>query len=113
MARRTSSEAYHYLYSSKQWRGTHKGKYRDGLRTSVFIRDLYTCKHCKVVVSDEARNRHKPYAAICNHIVRHEGNEDLFFDIDNLECCCKSCHDGIIQSMEKGGRMIRDDGWTV
>ncbi|NMA84113.1 MAG: HNH endonuclease [Epulopiscium sp.] len=28
-----------------------------------------------------------------DHIKPHKGNEDLFYDINNLQSLCKSCHD--------------------
>lgn len=78
------------------------------MRLDVFVRDYYRCAHCQSPCIGKANT---PRAAICNHIVRHKGNEELFYDESNLETVCKSCHDGLIQSMEKGGRMIRSDGW--
>ncbi|WP_327198035.1 HNH endonuclease [Sporanaerobacter acetigenes] len=28
-----------------------------------------------------------------DHIEPHKGNEDLFYDINNLQSLCKSCHE--------------------
>lgn len=74
------------------------------------MRDGYTCQHSGIVCMGKAP---APNSPVCNHIIRHEGNEELFYDPDNLETVSKQVHDSTIQSMEKGGRMMRDDGWTV
>lgn len=99
MARRTSSEAYHHLYNTKRWKE---------LRLETFLRDQYICQHTGIACIGRANTWNAP---VCNHIVRHEGNEELFFDPDNLETTTKQFHDSAIQSMEKGGRLLRNDGW--
>jgi len=99
LARRTNAEAYHHLYNTKRWKQ---------LRLTVFLRDNYTCAHTGTICSG---GKNAPHSPVANHIVRHEGNEDLFFDIDNIETTTKAFHDSAIQSMEKGGRVMRSDGW--
>jgi 5-methylcytosine-specific restriction protein A len=42
-------------------------------------------------------------ATVAHHIKPHKGNEQLFFDPDNLASSCKPCHDGIEQSIERLG----------
>jgi 5-methylcytosine-specific restriction protein A len=37
-------------------------------------------------------NRITP-ATVVDHIKPHKGNKDLFYDINNLQSMCKSCHD--------------------
>ena len=93
---------YKHLYNSKQWQQ---------LRLQAFIRDLYICQQCNKTVSQDHTHRH---AAIGNHIVKHNGDRVLFYDLDNIETVCKQCHDGHIQSIEKGGKGIQPiglDGW--
>lgn len=44
-------------------------------------------------------------ATVVNHRMPHRGDMRLFWDRTNWEGVCKPCHDGIIQSFEKSGRM--------
>ena len=107
---------YQHLYNSKIWIGTAKGGYVDGLRHITFRRDLYRCQVCNKPVSADKRHRHEHYAAVCNHIIKHEGDYQLFADPDNLQTACKQCHDQHIQSIEKGGtgkQPIGLDGWPA
>lgn len=48
-----------------------------------------------------------------HHKIPHRGNRDLFFDEDNLESLCDSCHNSEAQQQEKGGfsSTIGPDGW--
>lgn len=38
-----------------------------------------------------------------DHIKPHKGNMDLFFDRNNLQSLCKTCHSSIKQKIEKSG----------
>ncbi|SKC57898.1 5-methylcytosine-specific restriction enzyme A [Maledivibacter halophilus] len=38
------------------------------------------------------KNRITP-ATVVDHIKPHKGNENLFYDFNNLQSLCKSCHD--------------------
>lgn len=42
-------------------------------------------------------------ATVVDHVVPHRGDERLFFDPQNLQSLCKSCHDAIKQRLEKSG----------
>jgi 5-methylcytosine-specific restriction protein A len=57
----------------------------------------------------------QPAQAICDHIKKHDGNSDLFFDAANLQTLCKRCHDSSKQSEERRGYSDRigEDGWPV
>ena len=44
-------------------------------------------------------------ATIADHIKAHRGDEELFFDGENLQSLCKTCHDGAKQQMEKSGTL--------
>ncbi len=98
-----SSEAQQYrrLYSDKRWCGP------NGIRQQSLVRDLYTCQRCKCLLI--AGNRHHPRAAVVNHKTPHKGNEALFFDLENTESVCKSCHDTLIQKEEARGYVIGSD----
>ncbi|WP_244597145.1 HNH endonuclease [Ochrobactrum soli] len=54
-------------------------------------------------------------ATICDHRIPHKGNEDLFWDADNLMSLCKSCHDRTKQREERGETVVRfsADGWPI
>lgn len=50
-----------------------------------------------------------------HHKKAHKGDVRLFYDPNNLECVCKHCHDGDLQSTEARGYSTKmgDDGWPV
>lgn len=101
--RTPEAEEYRRLYKSKQWRT---------LREIALSRDAYRCQRCGCFLK---RGRAHQQAAVVHHIKAHKGDLDLFFDIDNLQSVCKTCHDGPIQSEEVRGysTQIGDDGWPV
>lgn len=49
-----------------------------------------------------ARGRVAP-ATIVDHKVPHEGNQDLFWDVSNLQGLCASCHSGRKRIQENKG----------
>ena len=79
-------------YKSKRWQE---------LREQVLVRDLYTCQHTGVLLTGKAP---APDSPIVHHKVPHRGDEQLFWDINNLECVSKEYHDPEAQRMEKSGR---------
>lgn len=52
-------------------------------------------------------------ATIADHITPHKGNETLFWDYNNLQPLCKTCHDSDKQRMENVKNEIGLDGWPV
>lgn len=86
----TGFEKYPELYGSKTWRF---------LRLEAKDRDNWLCQSClragkeKMVTFSDPVHHKKP----------HNGNRDLFFDIDNLESVCQSCHDSAMQVLKKSG----------
>ena len=50
-----------------------------------------------------------------DHITPHRGDPELFFDYDNTQSLCASCHSSRKQGQELRGysRDIGDDGWPV
>ena len=70
---KTGYEKYPKLFNSKRW---------EWLRLRTFARDNYTCKLC---------NRFTP-APQCDHIIPHGGDSDLFYDEQNLQTLCITCH---------------------
>lgn len=71
-----SSRPYKHLYNSIHWQR---------LRKQV-LNQQPLCVECMKV------KRIAP-ATVVDHIKPHKGNEKLFFDINNLQPLCKSCHD--------------------
>ena len=53
-------------------------------------------------------------ATIADHVDRHEGNADKFFQ-GELQSLCKACHDSLKQAQEKTGfsKEAGLDGWPV
>ena len=101
--RSTTADKYRKHYFTKQWRI---------LRGTILTRDLYCCQRCNVTLTD---GRSDPRSAIVHHKQPHKGNLTLFYDPDNLEAVCWSCHSGAIQSEEALGydKAIGADGWPV
>jgi 5-methylcytosine-specific restriction endonuclease McrA len=99
--RSAEAEAYRRLYRDPRWCGPH------GVRQQSLLRDLYTCQRCNCLLV--SGNRHHPRAAVVNHKKPHKGDEVLFFDLDNTEAVCKSCHDALIQKEEARGYTIGSD----
>lgn len=42
-------------------------------------------------------------ATVVDHIEPHKGDEVLFWDTDNWQSLCASCHNGTKQQLEKSG----------
>ena len=101
--RTPEADEYRKLYRTKHWRH---------LREQALLRDMFKCQRCKVALK---RGRTEPQSAVVHHIEAHKGNHDLFFDIDNLQSVCWSCHSGVIQSEEARGysTQIGADGWPI
>lgn len=68
--RRGKSSEWHYLYSTARWKRLSKD----------FLQQYPNCFVCG-----------KP-ATITDHITPHRGNAELFFNEDNLQPMCWSCH---------------------
>lgn len=98
---RPAGQEYKHLYRDKRWHGPH------GVRLQALVRDLYTCQRCDCLLV--TTNRHHPRAAVVNHKVQHKGDPVLFFDVENCEAACKTCHDALIQREEKRGYVIGSD----
>jgi 5-methylcytosine-specific restriction protein A len=55
------------------------------------------------------------WATVADHIKRHSGDRMLFFDPDNLQSLCKSCHDSTKQAEEIRGYSVEvgEDGRPI
>ncbi len=76
-------------YKSARWQA---------LRQAVLVRDLYTCQHTGVLLSAKAP---APISPVVHHKRPHKGDEQLFWDINNLEAVSKEWHDSEAQAQEK------------
>ena len=54
-------------------------------------------------------------ATVVDHIIPHKGDKDLFWDTDNWQSLCKTCHDSIKSRMENGKEVVTtgQDGWPI
>ncbi len=77
---------YKHLYNTKRW---YRLRHRQLSKQPL-------CEMCEKLGKVCA-------ATIADHITPHRGDEDLFFDEDNLQSLCKPCHDGAKQQLEKSG----------
>lgn len=77
---------WHHLYDTKQWKALRL--YQLGAEP--------LCRLCKQA------EKLTP-ACIADHVVPHKGDRALFFDRDNLQSVCKTCHDGTKQKQEHRG----------
>ena len=101
--RSTTADEYRKLYFTKKWRT---------LRGIILTRDQYRCQRCKVILTS---GRSDPRSAIVHHKQLHKGDLTPFYDTDNLEAVCWSCHSGAIQSTEAMGynTQVGNDGWPI
>jgi 5-methylcytosine-specific restriction endonuclease McrA len=74
-------------YNTARWRA---------LRLVVFARDLYTCQRpgCSFTSANTSQ-------LVADHREPHHGDEQLFWDQDNLQTLCKPCHDRWKQRAER------------
>ncbi|MCM2455315.1 HNH endonuclease [Rhizobium sp. CG4] len=82
--------------ASLEYRGWYKTARWQKLRMSVLIRDRFTCQMvgCGRVDGNTSR-------LVADHKTPHRGDERLFWDENNLQCLCKTCHDKLKQKEER------------
>lgn len=78
-------------------RGWYKSARWQALREQVLVRDLYTCQQTGVLLIGDYR---EPNGPVVDHIVPHRGDEQLFWDIANLQAVSKAYHDSDKRKME-------------
>ncbi|HEX5935972.1 MAG TPA: HNH endonuclease signature motif containing protein [Pseudorhizobium sp.] len=95
---RTAREGWHHLYDTAAWKR---------LRQHQLTMEPL-CRFC-LEVEDVTE------ADTVDHVEPHRGQLDLFYDPDNLQSLCRSCHDGRKRRIERGKADIRFDaaGWPV
>lgn len=54
-------------------------------------------------------------ADVVDHIIPHKGDVTLFFDPNNLQSLCKTCHDRDKKLIEQGKTILHfgKDGWPI
>ena len=82
----TGYEQYPELYGSRQWRN---------LRASVLSEEPL-CRMCD-------QQGRVTAATIVDHIKEHKGNRELFFDRENLQPLCATCHSGRKRMQDRHG----------
>jgi 5-methylcytosine-specific restriction protein A len=70
-----------------------------GLRWQCLLRDAFTCQWpgCGRIHADTSK-------LVADHIVPHRGNRRLFFDLNNLQTLCDTCHSQHKQRAEAAQR---------
>ena len=76
---RYGKEAWGRLYKLKGWQNP-----RRGLRMRVLARDDFTCTTCQRV--EHASRLH------AHHVIPHKGDEELFWNENNIIALCEDCH---------------------
>lgn len=82
----TGFEQYPELYGSRQWRN---------LRASVLSEEPL-CRTCD-------QQGRVTVATVVDHIKEHKGDVTLFYDRDNLQPLCASCHSGVKRVADRHG----------
>ncbi|MDN3713428.1 HNH endonuclease signature motif containing protein [Paracoccus cavernae] len=77
------------------WRRWYKTGAWQRLRWQCISAALFTCARCARVADSPD--------LVADHFQPHRGDERLFWDPANLQCLCKSCHDGAKQREERAG----------
>jgi hypothetical protein len=86
------------LYDGVRWRRVAK----------MFLDQNPLCAPC-------LKSHRETPATIVHHKIEHKGDETLFWDWDNLESVCASCHSGHIRVSEHVGysQSCDADGWPI
>lgn len=99
--RSPEAQQYRKLYKLARWCGPH------GLRATR-LRAEPLCRMChadgRVTAADTV-----------DHIKEHKGDLTLFWDYDNTQSLCSSCHSSLKQRQERGTELqaIGLDGWPI
>jgi len=83
---------------SQPWRAWYKTARWQRLRWQCLVRDLFTCRMCGWLGGNDTSQ------LVADHVRPHRGRAADFWDLGNLQCLCKACHDGAKQRVERAGR---------
>ncbi|WP_347311377.1 HNH endonuclease [Defluviimonas sp. SAOS-178_SWC] len=92
----TEAERSRQRREMQPWRKWYSTAKWQRLRWSILKRDLFTCAKCGCIEADTSQ-------LVADHRRPHRGSEALFWDERNLQCLCKTCHDGAKQAEERAG----------
>ena len=86
---RDQNVTWRKLYKTERWRK---------LRQAVLLRDAYTCQQTGIICMGKypAGN-----SAVVDHKSPHRGDEQMFWDINNLQTVSKAYHDSEKQKQER------------
>ena len=87
-----------YRDQNAPWRAWYKTSRWQRLRWQVLTDAMFTCAMCRRL---EGLSRN----LVADHIRPHRGNDALFWDRENLQCLCRSCHDRDKQRLERTGKL--------
>ncbi len=96
-AKRRAEKPWRKWYNTARWKL---------LRLRVFLRDVYRCKMCGEPTVEP----------VADHITPHHGIAALFWDENNIQTLCTTCHDIHKQRLERGFAprvAIGEDGWPI
>jgi 5-methylcytosine-specific restriction endonuclease McrA len=91
---RTQSQNFDQERRKIEWRKWYNLARWKRLRWDVLVRDLFTCQMCGHIEANTS-------LLVGDHKIAHRGDPDLFWDIDNVQCLCKACHDTDKQRAER------------
>jgi 5-methylcytosine-specific restriction enzyme A len=72
------------------------------LRQQVLERDLYTCQQTGVLLIGK---HPAPNSPVVDHITAHKGDEQLFWDISNLQAVSFEYHETVKKKLERTGNL--------
>ena len=81
-------------YSASPWRRWYGLKRWKDLRWSVLTDAMFQCVRCGRVDGNTSN-------LVADHKIPHRGREVMFWDVNNLQCLCKECHDSVKQREEQ------------
>lgn len=76
-----AQQPYRKLYQTAQW---------DRTKLFVLNRDHYLCR---IQRSPLCKHHGGDQATVVDHIIDHNGDVKLFYDVANCRAACKPCHD--------------------
>lgn len=88
------NERSRYRDETQAWRKWYKTARWQKLRMSVLVRDLFTCQMCRKMETNTSQ-------LVGDHKIPHHGDEAMFWDDNNVQCVCKTCHDSEKQRQER------------
>ncbi|MBB2973959.1 HNH endonuclease [Mesorhizobium sp. RMAD-H1] len=80
------------------WRAWYKTSRWQKLRERILIRDRYICQKTGVLLIGKYP---APDSPVVDHKTAHRGDEQLFWDEDNLHAVSKAYHDSTKQAEER------------